>query len=59
MGCVDNVSLCRDETGWWMLPLGLVLIKIAQGKLINYHVANLEIQDRTLYSNDPEVFWRS
>ncbi|CAH9131244.1 unnamed protein product [Cuscuta epithymum] len=56
---IQSWNFSKDETGWWMLPLGLGLIKIAQAKLINYHVANLEIQDRTLYSNDPDVFWRS
>lgn len=48
-----------DESGWWMLPFGLVLCKFIQARLINYHVANLEIQDRTLYSNDADVFWQS
>ncbi|RAL37158.1 hypothetical protein DM860_004080 [Cuscuta australis] len=56
---IQSWNFSKDETGWWMLPLGLALIKTAQAKLINYHVANLEIQDRTLYSNDPDVFWRS
>ncbi|CAH9098571.1 unnamed protein product [Cuscuta europaea] len=56
---IQSWNFSKDETGWWMLPLGLGLIKTAQAKLINYHVANLEIQDRTLYSNDPDVFWRS
>nr|GMC58868.1 uncharacterized protein LOC109186463 isoform X3 [Ipomoea batatas] len=56
---VQSWNLSKDETGWWMLPLGLCLIKITQARLVNYHVANLEIQDRTLYSNDPEVFWSS
>ncbi|KAL6984708.1 hypothetical protein U1Q18_018090 [Sarracenia purpurea var. burkii] len=48
-----------DESGWWMLPSGLVLCKIIQARLVNYHVANLEIQDRTLYRNDPDMFWQS
>ncbi|XP_070030537.1 uncharacterized protein LOC107788264 isoform X2 [Nicotiana tabacum] len=52
-------NFSMDDSGWWMLPTGLLLFKVAQAKLINYHVANLEIQDRTLYSNDPDVFWRS
>lgn len=42
-----------------MLPSGLVLCKIIQARLINRHVANLEIQDHSLYSNDPNVFWES
>ncbi|PHT81518.1 hypothetical protein T459_14533 [Capsicum annuum] len=52
-------NFSMDDSGWWMLPTGLFLFKTAQASLINYHVANLEIQDRTLYSNDPDVFWRS
>ncbi|XP_058206673.1 uncharacterized protein LOC131320103 [Rhododendron vialii] len=52
-------NFSMDESGWWMLPSGLVLCKVIQARLINYHVANLEIQDRTLYSNDPDMFWQS
>nr|XP_009607679.1 uncharacterized protein LOC104101859 isoform X2 [Nicotiana tomentosiformis] len=52
-------NFSMDDSGWWMLPTGLLLFKVSQANLINYHVANLEIQDRTLYSNDPDVFWRS
>ncbi|KAL2500987.1 glycine-rich protein [Forsythia ovata] len=52
-------NFSMDESGWWMLPSGLVLCKSFQARLINCHVANLEIQDRTLYSNDPNVFWQS
>ncbi|XP_012076823.1 uncharacterized protein LOC105637809 isoform X1 [Jatropha curcas] len=48
-----------DESEWWMLPSGLVLCKIIQARLIDYHVANQEIQDQSVYSNDPEVFWQS
>lgn len=50
---------CRDESGWWMLPCGLILCKILQARLIDCHVANLEIQDKTLYSSEPNVFWQS
>lgn len=48
-----------DENEWWIFPAGLVLCKIFQSQLINWHVANLEIQDRSLYSNDFELFWQS
>ncbi|KAJ9167907.1 hypothetical protein P3X46_019497 [Hevea brasiliensis] len=47
-----------DESEWWMLPSGLLLCKIIEARLINCHVANQEIQDQCLYSNDPEVFWQ-
>lgn len=53
------VFVFRDDGGWWMLPTGLMICKIAQAQLIDYHVANQEIQDRTLYCNDPNIFWQS
>ncbi|XP_027173507.1 uncharacterized protein LOC113773152 [Coffea eugenioides] len=56
---IQSWNFTLDESGWWMLPSGLLLCKIFQARLINYHVANLEVQDRTLYSNDPDAFWRS
>ncbi|XP_051137270.1 uncharacterized protein LOC127255657 isoform X2 [Andrographis paniculata] len=48
-----------DENEWWIFPLALVLCKCIQSKLINLHVANLEIQDRSLYSSDFDLFWQS
>ncbi|XWS26372.1 hypothetical protein CRYUN_Cryun26dG0026800 [Craigia yunnanensis] len=48
-----------DESEWWIFPAGLVLCKLFQSQLINWHVANLEIQDRSLYSTDFELFWQS
>ncbi|CAN1219127.1 hypothetical protein LINPERPRIM_LOCUS1524 [Linum perenne] len=52
-----NISV--DESEWWIFPGALVLCKMLQSKLVNWHVANLEIQDRSLYSNDFELFWQS
>jgi hypothetical protein len=48
-----------DESEWWIFPAALVICKCIQSKLINWHIANLEIQDRSLYSNDFGVFWQS
>lgn len=48
-----------DESEWWIFPLSLVFCKCIQSMLINWHVANLEIQDRSLYSDDFEIFWQS
>ncbi|KAK9699806.1 hypothetical protein RND81_08G196700 [Saponaria officinalis] len=48
-----------DESEWWIFPGGLLLCKCLQSRLINWHVANLEIQDRSLYSTDFDVFWQS
>ncbi|PIN14346.1 hypothetical protein CDL12_13027 [Handroanthus impetiginosus] len=55
----QNWNFSREESGWWMLPCGLMLCKIVQARLIDYHVANLEIQDNTLYTTDPDLFWHS
>jgi hypothetical protein len=57
--CLWFDGKCRDESEWWMLPCGLVLCKIIQARLIDCHVANQEIQDFSLYSSDPDVFWQS
>ncbi|KAM0968498.1 hypothetical protein TB2_016507 [Malus domestica] len=52
-------SISMDDSEWWVFPAGLLLCKVFQSQLINWHVANLEIQDRSLYSNDFELFWQS
>ncbi|KAE8674389.1 glutamyl-tRNA(Gln) amidotransferase subunit C [Hibiscus syriacus] len=51
-----NINM--DESEWWIFPVGLVLCKLLQSPLINWYIANLEIQDRTLYSNDFDQFWQ-
>ncbi|XP_042401678.1 uncharacterized protein LOC121991725 [Zingiber officinale] len=52
-------NLGIEESGWWLFPAVLVLCKCVQARLVDWHVANLEIQDRSLYSNDPTIFWQS
>ncbi|RVW52364.1 hypothetical protein CK203_072021 [Vitis vinifera] len=52
-----NINM--DDSEWWIIPTGLVVCKFIQSRLINWHIANLEIQDRSLYSNDFELFWQS
>ncbi|XP_057477166.1 uncharacterized protein LOC130764890 isoform X1 [Actinidia eriantha] len=52
-------NFSMEESEWWIFPVGLVLCKCIQSRLINWHVANLEIQDRSLYSNNFELFWQS
>ncbi|KAI8531022.1 hypothetical protein RHMOL_Rhmol11G0105400 [Rhododendron molle] len=51
-------NFSMDESEWWIFPVGLVLCKCIQSRLVNWHVANLEIQDRSLYSNRFELFWQ-
>ncbi|XP_057544556.1 uncharacterized protein LOC130823795 [Amaranthus tricolor] len=58
-GEVHSWNLSREESEWWVLPTGLVLCKLIQAQLIDYHIANQEIQDLTLYSKDPDQFWQS
>ncbi|XXG64223.1 hypothetical protein AAC387_Pa05g2227 [Persea americana] len=55
----EPLNFSIDESGWWMFPTALVLCKCVQTRLIGWHVANLEIQDRSLYSGDPKLFWQS
>ncbi|PKA56333.1 hypothetical protein AXF42_Ash014836 [Apostasia shenzhenica] len=50
-------TIRREDNEWWVLPTILLLVKSFQAGLINWHVANLEIQELSLYSRDPEKFW--
>ncbi|CAM8961294.1 unnamed protein product [Rhodiola kirilowii] len=52
-----NINM--DGSEWWIFPGALIFCKSIQSLLINWHVANLEIQDRSLYSSDYELFWQS
>lgn len=47
----------REDDRWWILPTILLLIKSIQARFIDRHIANLEIQDPSLFSQDPESFW--
>ncbi|KAH7687489.1 Growth factor receptor cysteine-rich domain-containing protein [Dioscorea alata] len=47
----------REDNEWWVLPTILFLVKSLQAGFVNWHIANLEMQDFSLYSEDPEKFW--
>ncbi|KAI3892038.1 hypothetical protein MKX03_030872 [Papaver bracteatum] len=47
----------REDDRWWILPTILLLMKSIQARFIDRHIANLEIQDPSLFSQDPESFW--
>ncbi|TVU07382.1 hypothetical protein EJB05_47435, partial [Eragrostis curvula] len=47
----------REDNDWWVLPAILFLVKSLQAGLVNLHVANLEIQDYSLFSPDLDSFW--
>ncbi|KAI3792745.1 hypothetical protein L2E82_06633 [Cichorium intybus] len=48
-----------EESEWWIFPVALVLCKCIQSRFVNWHIANLEIQDRSLYSADMAGFWQT
>ncbi|KAJ0961650.1 hypothetical protein J5N97_001147 [Dioscorea zingiberensis] len=50
-------NIRREDNDWWVLPTTLLLVKSLQAGFVNCHIANLEIQDFSLYSQDPENFW--
>ncbi|KAK9716251.1 hypothetical protein RND81_06G221200 [Saponaria officinalis] len=47
----------RDYDAWWLLPLVLLLLKCIQARFVDWHLANLEISDSSLFSPDPDGFW--
>lgn len=54
---VKNSNFRRDDNEWWVLPTSLFVVKVLQGVLVNLHIANVEIQDLSLYTPDPDKFW--
>jgi hypothetical protein len=55
----SSFSVYKEDDSWWVFPGLLLLVKCMQAQMIDSHIANLEIQDATLYSADPTVFWES
>jgi hypothetical protein len=47
----------RDDDKWWLLPTILLLFKSIQARFVNWHIANLEIEDISLFCPDPDAFW--
>ncbi|KAL6008549.1 hypothetical protein ACLOJK_034062 [Asimina triloba] len=47
----------REGENWWVLPAVLFLVKSVQARFVDWHIANLEIQDRSVFSKDLESFW--
>ncbi|KAF8379153.1 hypothetical protein HHK36_028582 [Tetracentron sinense] len=46
-----------EDDKWWILPSILLLVKSVQARFVDWHIANLEIEDLSLFSQDPESFW--
>ncbi|PON48406.1 MraZ [Trema orientale] len=47
----------REDAKWWLLPTILLLCKIIQARFVDWHIANLEIEDYSLFCPDPDAFW--
>ncbi|KAL6985841.1 hypothetical protein U1Q18_019213 [Sarracenia purpurea var. burkii] len=47
----------REDDRWWLLPTILLLFKLIQARFVDWHVANLEVPDFSLFSSDPDTFW--
>ncbi|GJP70154.1 hypothetical protein CLOP_g1132 [Closterium sp. NIES-67] len=58
-GAPPRESAASEEFTWLLFPGMFVACKLAQARVIDRHVANLEIQDRTLLAEDPTVFWEA
>lgn len=47
----------REDDQWWILPAILLLFKSIQARFVDWHIANMEIQDFSLFCPDPDAFW--
>ncbi|CAI8589076.1 unnamed protein product [Vicia faba] len=47
----------REDDKCWLLPIILFLFKSVQARFVNWHIANMEIQDFSLFCPDPDAFW--
>ena len=52
-----NCYVHREDDKWWLLSTILLLFKSIQARFVDWHIANLEIQDFSLFSPDPDTFW--
>ncbi|CAN1845088.1 hypothetical protein LINPERHAP1_LOCUS37715 [Linum perenne] len=50
-------NIGREDDGWWVLPTILALMKSIQARIVDRHIANLELQDLSLLCPDPDTFW--
>ncbi|GAA0159688.1 transmembrane signal receptor [Lithospermum erythrorhizon] len=47
----------REDDKWWLLPTILLVCKVVQARFVDWHIANLEVQDFSLYNPDYNTFW--
>lgn len=53
----EKWSFKREDDKWWLLPTILLLFKTVQARFVDWHIANLEVQDFSLFTHDPDTFW--
>ncbi|PPR84335.1 hypothetical protein GOBAR_AA36379 [Gossypium barbadense] len=54
----ENTWNTRSEDNkWWLLPTILLIFKSIQARFVDWHIANLEVQDFSLFCPDPDAFW--
>ncbi|XP_024986062.1 uncharacterized protein LOC112521435 [Cynara cardunculus var. scolymus] len=46
-----------EDDAWWLLPTLLMLLKVIQARFVDWHIANLEVEDFSLFCPDPDTFW--
>ncbi|EFJ26064.1 hypothetical protein SELMODRAFT_98651 [Selaginella moellendorffii] len=54
-----SLAFSSEENNWWLIPVALLVCKCTQARIVDWHAANLEIQDRTVYTEDPAKFWEA
>ncbi|CAA2974478.1 transmembrane [Olea europaea subsp. europaea] len=56
-GEINIWNLIKEDERWWLLPTILLLFKAVQARFVDWHIANLEVRDFSLFSPDPDTFW--
>lgn len=46
-----------EDDDWWLLPTLLMLLKVIQARIVDCHIANLEVEDFSLFCPHPDTFW--
>ncbi|KAH7294748.1 hypothetical protein KP509_27G016400 [Ceratopteris richardii] len=59
IGYIYALNFTAEDGGWWLFPVVLFVCKIIQARMLDHHIANLEVRNRTIYSKDPAKFWDS
>ncbi|KAF4404290.1 hypothetical protein G4B88_014746, partial [Cannabis sativa] len=50
--------MMKEDDKWWLLPTILLLWKTIQARFVDWHIANLEIKDYSLFALIQILFGR-